>query len=81
MPIMSIEGWAADMERSLPSGLVHQSRIVDPMPIVGGCSALRLWPLIASLSARLRRTNGRRGWWRALFRVPSQGFLNRIKDS
>jgi hypothetical protein len=81
MPIMSIEGWTADVKRSLPSGLVQQSRIVDPMPIVAGCSALRLWPLLASLPAKLRRTNGRRGWWRALFRAPSPGSLNRIKDS
>jgi hypothetical protein len=80
MPIMSTEGWAADMERGLPSGLVHRSRIIDHMPIVGSHSALRLWPLIASLPARLRRTNGRRGWRRALDRAPSQRSLNRMRD-
>jgi hypothetical protein len=81
MPIMSIEGWTADGERALPSGLVHQSRIIDHTPMVADCSAPRLWPLLAPLAARLRRTNGRRGWWRALFRAPSPGSLNRIKDS
>ncbi len=81
MPIMSSEGWAADVEHSLPSGLVHRSRIIDHTPIVGNPSALRLWLLFASLRARPRRTRGRRGWWHALRRAPSSRLPDTMRDS
>jgi hypothetical protein len=81
MPIMSSEGWAADVERALPSGLVHRSRIIDHAPIVGDSPELRLWPLFASLCARLWRMNGRRGWRHALRRAPSPRLPDTIRDA
>ena len=80
MPIVSSEGWAADLERALPSGLVQQSRIASDPPPEMASAALRLWSLFVPVPRRVEATNRRRDWRHVLFRAFSSRSLNRMRD-